>query len=144
MSICCDTSFLFSLYINDAHTAKALAEVTRIGRAIHISVLNRYELENALGLAAFRKILSTADVLSTLADFESDVATGRLILVSCNLASVIAEARRLSARHTLKQGYRAFDILQMGAALTLRAGVFLSFDERQRKLAKAEGLQVKP
>ena len=144
MLICCDTSFLFSLYANDAHTEKALAEVTRFGRALHISVLNQYELENAFRLAAFRKILSIANVLNMLADFESDIATGRLILASCNLASVITEARRLSARHTVKQGHRAFDIIHMSAALVLRADLFLSFDERQRKLAKAEGLQVKP
>lgn len=144
MSVCCDTSFLFSAYANDSHTAKALSELGRIGRAIHISVLNQLELENALRLAAFRKILSTASVITILADFDADIATGKLIVTPCNLASVISEARRLSTRHTVKQGHRTFDILHIGAALTLRASLFLSFDERQRKLASAEGLAIKP
>jgi len=144
MPIGCDTSFLFSIYANDAHTAKALAAVKHIGRAIHISILNQYELENALRLAVFRKLLPAASIINILADFEADIATGRLILAACNLASVVAEARRLSTRYTLRQGYRAFDILHIGAALHLNADLFFSFDEHQRKLATAAGLVVKP
>lgn len=144
MSICCDTSFLFATYANDVHTRKALSELSQISRAIHISVLNQFEFENALRLAAFRKLLSTSSVLSILADFDADFGSGKLILAPVNLASAIAEARRLSIRYTLRLGLRAFDILHIGAALSLRATTFLSFDERQRKLAGAEGLLVKP
>ena len=144
MAICCDTSFLFSTYANDVHTGKALSALRHLTRAIHISVLNQYEFENALRLAAFRKLLPAVTVASILADFEADIGSGRLILTQINLASAIGEARRLSMRYTQSQGHRAFDILHIGAALGLRATTFLSFDERQRKLAKAEGLFVKP
>jgi len=34
--------------------------------------------------------------------------------------------------------------MHVAAALLLKAEMFLSFDERQRKVAKAEGLKVKP
>jgi predicted nucleic acid-binding protein len=142
MPICCDTSFLFSLYGNDAHTRNALAEVKRLAEPIHISVLNQYELENALRLSAFRKLFPSTSVLAYLADFEADVASGKLVVAKCNLASVVAEARRLSATHTLKHGARAFDILHVGAAIHMAAHLFLSFDASQRRLARIEGLNV--
>ncbi len=86
-----------------------MSELNQISRAIHISVLNQFEFENALRLAAFRKLLPTGSVLSILADFEADFGSGKLILAPVNLASAIAEARRLSARYTLRLGHRAFD-----------------------------------
>ena len=144
MTVCCDTSFLFSVYANDVHSGAALSELRRIGQAVHISVLNQYELENALRLATFGKLFSTLGVQGFLAEFESDIASGRLILAICNLATVVAEARRLSAVHTSKQGHRAFDVLHVAAALDFRANKFLSFDVNQRRLARAEGLQVGP
>jgi predicted nucleic acid-binding protein len=144
MTVCCDTSFLFSLYANDVHSGAALSELRRIRLAVHISVLNQYELENALRLATFRKLYSTLTVQGFLAEFESDLAGGRLILATCNLASVVTEARRLSAVHTSKRGHRAFDALHVAVALDLRANQFLSFDVNQRRLARAEGLQIGP
>jgi hypothetical protein len=42
------------------------------------------------------------------------------------------------------EGYRSFDILHVAAALASEAEEFLTFDERQRTLATAEGLKVKP
>jgi len=144
MAVCCDTSFLFSVYANDAHSGDAISELKRIGEAIHISILNQYELENALRLATFRKLFSRASVQTFLADFEADIDLGRLILTTCNLASVVAEARRLSAAQTSREGHRAFDVLHVAAALELKAKYFLSFDVNQRKLARAGGLQVAP
>lgn len=49
-------------------------------------------------------------------------------------------AERLSAARTKTEGFRALDTLQVATALHLNAKEFLSFDERQRKLAAAEGL----
>jgi hypothetical protein len=52
------------------------------------------------------------------------------------------EAQRLSARWSAKLGTRSLDILQVAAALVLEADSFLTFDDRQKKLAKAAGLVV--
>jgi predicted nucleic acid-binding protein len=59
-------------------------------------------------------------------------------------AAVHRTAERLSAAHTKAEGQRALDILHVSTALHLETKEFLSFDERQRKLAAAEGLAVKP
>jgi len=58
------------------------------------------------------------------------------------LAAIVAEAKRLSATHSLTGGHRSFDILHVAAALNMKAARLLTFDGNQKKLAKAEGLVV--
>jgi predicted nucleic acid-binding protein len=53
-------------------------------------------------------------------------------------------ARQLSDRHTFRFGTRSLDLLQTATAITLGVKEMLTFDERQAKAAKAEGLKVKP
>jgi hypothetical protein len=54
--------------------------------------------------------------------------------------TIYAEARRLSARWSATLGTRSLDILQVASAIVLKADSFLTFDSRQKKLAKAAGL----
>lgn len=142
MVICADTSFLFSLYGNDAHTPRALAWSKTSSTPLTLSVLNEFELGNALRFAEFRKVISSGHAAIFWAQFVTDQANGRLCLQVCNLAGVVEEAKRLSATHTLTGGHRGFDILHLAAALKLGAGEFLTFDGNQKKLAEAEGLRV--
>jgi predicted nucleic acid-binding protein len=79
-----------------------------------------------------------------LAAFEADLATGYFALPTCNLASVLIEARRLSATHTMTGGHRPFYILHVAAALHLGASEVLTFDTDQRKLATVVGLKPGP
>lgn len=142
MVTCADTSFLFSLYGNDAHTARAIAWMKSQRTALVITSLNEYELSNTLRFAEFRNALSLGDAAMCWAEFEADRASGRLQLQVCNLADVVHEAKRLSAIHTLTGGHRGFDILHVASALIVKAECFLTFDENQKKLAETEGLVV--
>jgi predicted nucleic acid-binding protein len=142
--VCCDTSFLFALYGSDLQTAKALACVRKLSQPLTLSILNEFELENALRFAGWRKHFSSAQIARFLAAFEADRKSGRLVVIPCNLAGVLNAARRLSGAHTLAGGHRSFDILHVAAAHECGAGEFLSFDANQRKLAKAAGLKVNP
>jgi len=142
MVICADTSFLYSLYGNDANTARAVAWLRSKRVVLTLSTLNEYELGNALRFAEFRGVLRPGDGTMFWAQFESDRVAGRLRVEICNLAEVVGEAKRLSATHTLTGGHRGFDILHVAVALHLKAGQFLTFDGNQRKLAEAEGLGV--
>jgi len=144
MAICCDTSFLFSLYGRDAFTSQAVSEAGRLQGAVSVSILNEFEWENSIHLSVFRKVLSLADAAIMTADYAKDMRLGRLSLANCDLGSVLVEAKRLSLAHTQREGQRAFDILHVAVALQLGAREFLSFDVNQRKLAKAEGLKVRP
>jgi predicted nucleic acid-binding protein len=142
--VCCDTSFLFALYGSDLHTARALAYIRKQTQPLTISILNEFELENALRFAGWRKLFPAVQIARFLAAFEMDRKSGRLIVIPCNLAAVLTKARRLSTAYTLAGGHRSFDILHVATALECGAGEFLSFDANQRKLARAEGLQLNP
>ena len=69
---------------------------------------------------------------------------GRIAIILLSiLRKAFARATDLSRRHTLSQGHRTYDVLLVAAALELGATLFLTFDGRQAKLARAEGLEVK-
>jgi predicted nucleic acid-binding protein len=140
--VCCDTSFLFALYGSDFHTAKALKCVLNLYQPLTLSLFNEFELKNAFRFAGWRKLFSVAQIGLFQAAFDADLKSGRLIVATCNLAAVLAEARRLSVAYTLREGHRSFDILHVAAAIQLGAGDFFSFDANQRKLARAEGLKL--
>ena len=142
MLVCADTSFLFALYGNDAHTSKAVKWLKAQHRQLTLSVFNEYELGNALRFAEFRKSLAAGEAATFWAQFEVDRSSGRVQTQVCNLADVIAEAKRLSVSHTLNGGHRGFDILHVAAALVLGAKDFLTFDANQKRLAQGEGLTV--
>jgi predicted nucleic acid-binding protein len=139
-----DTSFLFSLFGNDAHTLTARNWVSQRGLPIAVSVFNRYEFQNAIRFAAFRKAISDAESSSTLDSFEADLKSGHLQLVSVDLSAVLNEASNISARHTTSGGHRSFDILHIAVARILKASHFLTFDVNQRKLAKSVQLEAGP
>jgi predicted nucleic acid-binding protein len=142
MVIACDTSFLFSLYGNDAHSPQALAWIEQCTSAIALSPLTHFEFGNALRFAEFRGLLKRGAATQYWALFEAALAQGRLIVEACNLADVVDEAKRLSAIHTVSGGHRGFDILHVAAALKMGAAEFLTFDGNQKKLAESEGLQA--
>jgi len=137
-----DTSFLFSLYGNDAHTPKALHWLKTNRTALDLTFLHEFELGNALRFAEFRKAIAPGDAARFLAQFDADKVAGRIRIQPCNLADIVQQAKRLSATHTLVSGHRAFDILHVAAALVMGARQLLTFDANQMTLAKAEGLRI--
>jgi len=142
MLVCCDTSFLFALYGNDAHTGAARTHVLSKAPVISITPWNRYEFENALRLAEFRKLIPSGGSEDLLDYFEEDLKAGRLTAPSCHLGEILGRAGTISVRHTIRGGHRAFDILHLAGALELEAGQFLTFDKNQADLAKALGIKT--
>jgi predicted nucleic acid-binding protein len=139
-----DTSFLFSLFGSDAHTAAAQAWVRQANRPLVVTALNHYEFANALRFAAFRKAISAGDARASLAAFAADLKQGNLQLTPCDLGAMVKEAERLSELHTLAGGHRSFDILHVACARVLKATTILTFDLNQRKLATAVHLAIGP
>ena len=119
-----------------------MAWIRRLARPLTLSRINQYELANALRFAEYRHFLAQGKAAAYLADFDADIAAGKLVVEICNLADVLSNAMRLSAAHTLTRGCRSLDILHVAAAVHLGAKEFLTFDDNQRKLAEAEGLKV--
>jgi predicted nucleic acid-binding protein len=139
-----DTSFIFALYGQDAHSAAARNHVQPQVRPITVTTLQRYEFANAVRFAAFRKVITVTDAQAIQAAFEADLLGGYVSLAPCDLEAVLHEAQWISAHHTLSGGHRSFDILHVATAKILRAAEFLTFDSNQRKLGKAVGLTAGP
>lgn len=139
MVISADTSFLFSLFGNDVNTPKAIARVKSLEHSITITALGEYELGNALRFSEFRKAISPGKADEYWSEYQTDLAAGRIVVSRCNLADLVAEANRISTKHTLAGGHRSFDILHIAGANLLGAEAFLTYDRNQRKLADLEG-----
>jgi hypothetical protein len=137
--VCCDTGFLFSLYGRDANTARALAAVIRLKRALTLSVLNDFEFRNAVRFAVFRRVYAPDGLAGVMAAYEADMAGGRLVIEQVNLASVVAEANRLSATHTMTGGHRSFDLLHVAVATHLEAGCSSPLTPTKRHWRNAQG-----
>jgi len=139
-----DTSFLFSLFGGDAHTAAAQSWARQTRQPIAVTALNRYEFANAIRFAGFRKVISQGDASASLAAFDADLKQGILQLTPCDWATVVREAERLSELHAFTGGHRSFDILHVATARVLKATTILTFDLNQRKLASVVRLAVGP
>ncbi|MBI1749659.1 MAG: type II toxin-antitoxin system VapC family toxin [Acidobacteria bacterium] len=136
-----DTSFLVSLYTPDVNSAQAATVMNRVVLPALSTSLGELELINALHLRLFRKELRSKEVRAARAAFRKDLETGIYALEPLS-AAVFVLARRISQKRTPRLGTRTFDILHVAAAVVLRADTFLTFDTRQERLAKAEGLRT--
>jgi predicted nucleic acid-binding protein len=134
-----DTSFIGSLYLHDANSDVAAARMAAIPMPLLLSSLGELELINALQLHVCRKEIHELDSRSSLSAFEADISSGVLAVRPISEAMFI-EARRLSAKWSARLGTCSLDILQVAAAIVLEADSFHTFDDRQKKLAKAAGL----
>lgn len=139
-----DTSFLFSLYAQDANTAQA-AQIGETSRApLIFTPLQRHELRNAFRLAVFRNDITAEQCKVLLETVEADTKAGALAETPVAWAEVYAEADALSAAHTEEIGTRALDVLHVASAAALGVGVFYTFDARQKALALKAGMKVEP
>ena len=139
-----DTSFVLSLYLLDVHSSKAAAHLAGRNRPLTVSALLAFEVEQAVDHAMFRKTVLPAQGHKALSDWQADLASGAVTIVGTDWPQALEEARRIARLWTVTEGYRSLDIMHVAAALVSEAEELLTFDERQRELAKAEGLTVKP
>jgi len=74
-----------------------------------------------------------------LDDLRDEILIQLMRIEDETLATVFEE---LVHRHTIKRGFRAYDIMHVAAALLLGCDTFWSFDAKAKKLAELEGLKV--
>lgn len=139
-----DTSFLASLYIEDANTDRAV-ELAEGGHGSYpLTPFLRLELRNAVRLAAFRKMIASRQATDILQDIEDDRQGAFLADTPAAWTELLERAEMLSAGHTAKTGIRTLDLIHVATAVTLGVDTFLTFDARQRALALKVGLKVLP
>lgn len=77
-----------------------------------------------------------------VSEFERQAAKGRFLVPGHEEESVWLEAERLTDAHTAAHHLRSLDILHVAFAVVAGAKRFWSFDDRQKRLAEAVGLEV--
>jgi len=139
-----DSSFLVSLYRRDEHQNAASDFMAGMRPTLAFSPLNRIELRNALRNAESMRQISEQDSRAAFRQIEIDTSEGILFHLSVEWTNVFRRADELSEKHRARQWQRTIDLLHVAIALESGATSFLTFDKRQRRLAQAAGLKVKP
>jgi predicted nucleic acid-binding protein len=125
----------------DASTQAAAAAARELREPLPFTGLAELELQNAISLRVFRRQMTAAEAAEAWRAVQHDIADG--VLVPAGIpASVYERAVRLSRERTPGTGCRSLDVLHVALALVQGAEAFLTFDRRQRALARAEGLKV--
>jgi len=129
-----------SLYLPDAHSSAAIG-LTESHPRLWLTPLHVAECFHAFAQQVFfGKII--ASVAEGLCDqFNRDRADS-LWLESPIPERAFDVSADLARRYGPKLGVRTLDSLHVACALELKAERFWTFDERQAKLAKAEGLKT--
>lgn len=139
-----DSSFLVSLFSQDSRSAAAAAHMARTAEPLLFTPLHRIETRNALRNAAARGLLTDQERRAAFHRIDEDLREGLLVHHPAAWTNVFRRADELSEKHAAKDGQRTIDLLHVALALECGAETFLSFDQRQRKLARVAGLKVKP
>jgi predicted nucleic acid-binding protein len=137
-----DTSALVPLYLHQRDSAAMIGWRARRRGALPITLQGRIEVVNAICLAAFRREIDAAGVRDALLSFEEDFVAGRYINTDVLWRAALRRAEDLSREHSAELGCRSSDVLHVATALELALPGFLTFDLRQRRLARAVGLKV--
>jgi predicted nucleic acid-binding protein len=140
LNIYADSSFVVSLYITDAHSSEARRRIQGSPPLI-LTPFHQAEWFHALGQHQFRGTLTAVDARRINSQLLSDEAAGAF-----HRSSLPEHAFEVCADLALKHGstlaMRTLDSLHVACALELKAERFWTFDERQAKLAKAQGLKL--
>ena len=138
MSIYADTSFFVSLYLPDQFSTEAEQRIEAKPR-IWLTPLHIAEWTHAVSQHVFRKEILLREAGMANAELEHDRESGVWLEVDLP-ESVWRTCTQLARKHGPKLGTRTLDSLHVAAALELGAKCFWTFDERQAKLAVANGL----
>jgi predicted nucleic acid-binding protein len=130
--------------VEDGNTAQARQMLLDDFEPLFFTPFHRLEVVNGFRLRVFRGEMNSTRRVEALRQIEHDLADGILVSVNVRWSEIFSRSEALSASYTEAAGHRAGDILHVALALETKAKVFFTFDRRQKALAKAAGLKVKP
>lgn len=137
-----DSSALLKLYIREPESPAMNAWRRGTRGALPLTPHGRLEIVNGICLAAFRNALDAEAWSDALASFDEDIAEGRYSHADVLWRATLRRASEISRSHTRAVGCRTLDVLHVATALELGLRTFVTFDRRQRQLAKAAGLKA--
>ncbi len=136
-----DTSALLKLYVLEAGSKQVDELVRGQSQPLPVWEIQEMEFTNGLWLKVFRKEISKAQAETQIKLFLHRKKSGNYFFPEIRRASLMETFDRLS-RKTAKNGCRTMDILHVACALEVGAEIFVSFDDRQRRLAAGEELTL--
>jgi predicted nucleic acid-binding protein len=113
--------------------------------------LHALEVENAIRQKAFHQRRSLPagerghvqrEKAAVLARLQRMLERGLLLDVAADWEDAVRRARELSQEHAESTGARSLDLLHVAFSLQLNSELFLTTDNCQGEVAKAEGLKI--
>jgi len=144
MPIYADTSFLVPAYSPEEDSIKVLRWFQRARDGLPFTPLHRLELRTALRLRVFRGEITSTQGSEAFREINSDLIDNILVHTPIVWTEAFRQAEELAAKHAETLGNRTSDLLHVAIARTLKAREFLTLDSRQKRLAVAAGMKVKP
>ena len=139
-----DTGFAMKRYVREPNSPAARDALLPYSPPLPLTDMLEMELVNALHGKVHRREMTEAERDLCLASFAADVMAGFWQRCVLNALALRQRVVTLSAKYTPTLGTRTLDLLHVAAALELGCTDFLTFDQRQRRAAQAEGLKVLP
>jgi len=139
-----DSSFLVSLVCRDSNSSSASHYMLKNSVGLAFTPLHRIEIRNALRNTAARHEITETECRTAFQHIEDDLEEGLLIPIPFSWTDALRRADQLSEDHREKDGQRTLDLLHVAIAREVHAPIFLTFDKRQRRLARSAGLRVEP
>ena len=140
MNVYADSSFVVSLYITDVHSTEARQRVKSAQR-LFFTPFHRAEWFHALGQHQFRRTMTAEAAQRIISQFAIDETSG-LFHQKAVPENAFDQCVELARKFGPALAMRTFDSLHVACALELKADRFWTFDDRQAKLAKAQGLKT--
>lgn len=140
MSIYADTSFLISLYVPEQHSLEAERRMA-MKPSVWLTPLHVAEWTHAIEQHVFRRVISRSEADLAHERFQQHRDGGVWVEVAVP-DSAFDLCARLARRLGARLGLRTLDTLHVASALELEAERFWTFDERQRRLARAVRLKT--
>ncbi|MBI4374311.1 MAG: type II toxin-antitoxin system VapC family toxin [Deltaproteobacteria bacterium] len=137
-----DTSALVKLYYPEPESEDLSRWILEKKSPLIFTSLHELELRNALSLKVYRRELTRRRSKAIERIIRSDLKDGVLWRPPVAWGEVFSNGFKL-LKHAGKIGSRSLDLLHVAAALELSCDSFLTYDDRQSRLAKAAGLKIR-
>jgi predicted nucleic acid-binding protein len=137
-----DPSALLKLYLHEPESRTMATWRAKQSGPLPVTHHGRVEIVNAIALAAHRGFITEPAFRDAFAALDDDFEQGRYRAADVLWRAALRRAGGLSRAHTPMLGTRTLDVLHVACALELGLKRFVTFDDRQQKLARAVGLKV--
>jgi len=135
-----DSSFIVSIYVQSTHSVH-VDDLLRHQPLIYLTPFVLAEWAHALAGQVFRGQMTALEAQTINQEFDNNRLSG-LWLTTPMPERAFEVCAELGRRHGPTLGVRTLDSLHVACALELKAERFWTFDERQAKMARAEGLKT--